>query len=306
MSRMETPEQTREQLMTEIETLQVQIEKLKEIEIKAEAARQHAHDEMERKVREKTIQLNRINERLQAKLTKEKRTDTALRESENYYRTIFENTGTATMIIDKDLKISMVNKKFEELSGYSEGECLGKTPFAFVVPEEAVKVQKNYRLRKLDPDKAPPNYEVKCFDKQGTVKECIFSVSIVPHSDYIVASLLDVTAQHQAEEALKHRVDSQDLLLETSKYFTGMVADDIDDMINYTLRMVGKFDHNDRSFVFLLSNDETTVSNTHEYYRNGQSKRLAFRNIFWVDGQITAFRTYIYFPGGRSANRSSC
>ncbi len=46
----------------------------------------------------------------------------ALRESEDKYRTIFETTGTATVIIEEDTTISLANKEFEKLSGYSKEE----------------------------------------------------------------------------------------------------------------------------------------------------------------------------------------
>ena len=41
-----------------------------------------------------------------------------LLESEDKYRTIFETTGTATVIIEEDTTISLANKEFEKLSGF--------------------------------------------------------------------------------------------------------------------------------------------------------------------------------------------
>ena len=43
----------------------------------------------------------------------------ALRESEKRYRTVFETTGSATVIIKDDETISLANSTFENLSGYS-------------------------------------------------------------------------------------------------------------------------------------------------------------------------------------------
>jgi len=42
-----------------------------------------------------------------------------LAESEEKYRTTFENTGTAVIIIEEGKTISMANTQFEKLSGYS-------------------------------------------------------------------------------------------------------------------------------------------------------------------------------------------
>ncbi len=49
-----------------------------------------------------------------------RRAEQALQQSEERYRTIFENTGTATCIIAEDMTISLVNSMFEELSGFAK------------------------------------------------------------------------------------------------------------------------------------------------------------------------------------------
>ena len=45
-----------------------------------------------------------------------------LRESEMKYRTIFENTGAATVILEKDMTISLANAEFASISGYAREE----------------------------------------------------------------------------------------------------------------------------------------------------------------------------------------
>jgi PAS domain-containing protein len=48
----------------------------------------------------------------------------ALRQSENYYRTIFETSGTAMLIIEEDTIISHANSYFEELFGWVRATSL--------------------------------------------------------------------------------------------------------------------------------------------------------------------------------------
>ena len=55
-------------------------------------------------------------------ITERKKNEEAIIKSESYYRTIFENTGTATLILNDDALISLVNTEFEKLSGYSKEE----------------------------------------------------------------------------------------------------------------------------------------------------------------------------------------
>ena len=55
-----------------------------------------------------------------------KKAERALKESEQTYRTIFETTGTASVIIEPDTTLSLVNYGFEQLSGFSRDEIEGK------------------------------------------------------------------------------------------------------------------------------------------------------------------------------------
>ena len=54
------------------------------------------------------------------------RLEEALKESENRYRAIFETTGAATLIVEEDTIISLVNNEFEKITGYARDEIEGK------------------------------------------------------------------------------------------------------------------------------------------------------------------------------------
>ncbi|MCX5854902.1 MAG: PAS domain S-box protein, partial [Deltaproteobacteria bacterium] len=59
-------------------------------------------------------------------ITSYKRIEQEIQESEKRYRTIFENTGTATVVYGEDLIIRMANTESEKLSGYSKKEIEGE------------------------------------------------------------------------------------------------------------------------------------------------------------------------------------
>ncbi len=52
-------------------------------------------------------------------ITAQKRAEESLKKSEDLYRTIFEMTGAATIIIEKDTTISLANSGFAKISGFS-------------------------------------------------------------------------------------------------------------------------------------------------------------------------------------------
>ena len=134
-------------------------------------------------------------------VTAQAKAEDALRESENKYRTIFETTGTAAVIIEEDVTLSMVNAEFEKRSGYSKEEVEGKKKFPeFVAKDNLERMKEYHRLRRTDPHAAPRSYEFQFIDKRGNVRDCFLAISMIPGTKKSVASLLDITERKQAEE----------------------------------------------------------------------------------------------------------
>jgi len=129
----------------------------------------------------------------------------ALRESEDKYRTIFETTGTATIIIEEDTTISLANKEFEKLSGYSKEEVEGKKSWTdFVAHKDDLDRMMVYHTdRRIDPNRAPRNYEYKFIDKHGTVKEVFATLAVIPGTKKSVGSFLDITRAKELEHLLR-------------------------------------------------------------------------------------------------------
>lgn len=133
-------------------------------------------------------------------ITKRKEMGKALEESEAEYRTIFEHTGTATVIIDEDTTLSLVNTEFEKISGYLKDELEGKKSWTdFVVAEDLEKMKEYHQLRRSDPDLAPENYEFQFIDRNKNIKNILLTVTVFPDTKKSVASLLDITDRKKAE-----------------------------------------------------------------------------------------------------------
>lgn len=131
-------------------------------------------------------------------------TEQRLMESENCYRAIFENTGTATVIIEEDSTISMMNRECENLSGYSKEKVEGKKSWAdFIVKEDLERLREYHRLRRSEPDRVPKSYEARMIDKQGDLRDILVTGSIIPGTKKGVASLLDITERKAIEKGLK-------------------------------------------------------------------------------------------------------
>ncbi len=141
-------------------------------------------------------------------ISERKEAEEALRKSRGQYRTVFENTGTATCIIEEDNTISLVNERACELSGCRREEIEGKKKWMDFMAEESLEKMKEYHeLRRKKTNSAPRSYEFKLVTKEGEIKNVLLFIDMIPGTKKIVASLLDITQRKQAEEALREARD---------------------------------------------------------------------------------------------------
>jgi len=109
------------------------------------------------------------------------------------YRAIFETTGTATVLLEDDMTISMVNGEFEKISGYRREAVEGRVRWNELMAEEDVeRVMAYHRLRRHHPDQAPRNYECRVRLAGGAVHPCQLTVAMIPGTRQSVASVVDL------------------------------------------------------------------------------------------------------------------
>ena len=101
-------------------------------------------------------------------ITERRRVEEKLKESENWYRTIFETTGAATMVLEEDMTISLINREFVKHFGYSREEIENKRKWSeFVAQEDVDKMVEYHHQRRVDASLPPRNYEFRFITKGG-------------------------------------------------------------------------------------------------------------------------------------------
>ncbi len=140
----------------------------------------------------------------------------ALRENEEKYRSIFENTGTASVIINEDTTIVLVNDEFVHKSGYSKEEMEGKMSWLeFALPEDREKLRRYHHLCRENPTKVLKSYESKFVDRRGEIYDVYINKEMLPDKKTSIASLWDITKRKHAEVELKkakNRAEENDRL----------------------------------------------------------------------------------------------
>jgi len=149
---------------------------------------------LEELVRRRTAQLTDTNMQLQNELSVRRRAEKALAESEYLYRTVFETTGNANLIVGAEDMVIMVNTAFEKLSGYTRPEVEGRRKWTDFFAPDVLDQMRHYReQRKVSADGVPLAYETRFATKSGAFCDVYISTANVPDSSLSVASILDLT-----------------------------------------------------------------------------------------------------------------
>ncbi len=139
-------------------------------------------------------------------ITAYKQAEQKLRESEEIYRTIFENTGTAVAIIEDDGIISLVNAKFESLSGCTREEIEGrKTWMDFTARRDMERVRLHKKQRMTSPESTPKHYEFCFVDAHGRERDIFLTTAMIPGTTRYVSSLMDITEKKRLEAQFLQR-----------------------------------------------------------------------------------------------------
>lgn len=133
-----------------------------------------------------------------------KSSDTRMTEREGRYRTFFENTGSASILIGNDTTILLANTNFAELTGYSRDELENKMSWTvFVAREDLEQMKQHHHTRRLGQDKAPGSYEFCLVTRSGEKRNIFLTISLIHGTDESIASCMDITDRKKAEESLR-------------------------------------------------------------------------------------------------------
>jgi PAS domain S-box-containing protein len=136
-------------------------------------------------------------------VTARRSAEAALARSESFLRATFDANPAAIAIIEPDTTIAMVNDAYCKLSGYTREEVVGRSWTTHVPPRDLERLKEYNRRRLQDPASAPAEYEFGFIRRDGEVRDCLMSVSMVVEPTRIVAAFLDITERKRADERLR-------------------------------------------------------------------------------------------------------
>ncbi|MEM2801498.1 MAG: PAS domain-containing sensor histidine kinase [Archaeoglobaceae archaeon] len=137
--------------------------------------------------------------------------DEKLKEREEFYRTVIEKSLNPVYIIQNG-KFVYVNRAFEELTGYSKDELIGKI-FFMVHPEDKNEVYSRY-LEREEGKRDIETYSFRIVRKDGEVRWLTVKPGRIRlKNDFAVAATgIDTTEIHRLNEELRKRAEYLSLL----------------------------------------------------------------------------------------------
>ncbi|HEC95527.1 MAG TPA: PAS domain S-box protein, partial [Euryarchaeota archaeon] len=182
-----------------------------------------------------------------------------LRESEEKYRTTFENTGTAMAILEEDATISLANSRFEKLSGYSKEEIEGKMKWTeFVHPDDLKKMMEYHKERRVNPEEVPKQYEFRAINKNGNILYMLLNVDLIPGTKQSIVSLIDITEKKKMEKirsVLYKITNAVSITKDLSELFP-LIRKYLGEIIDTTNFLIGLYDKEHDTLSFTYKVDE--------------------------------------------------
>jgi len=139
-------------------------------------------------------------------ITDRKLAEEALRESEEYFRSTFDDAGIAMGVADLNLRLLRVNLRHCDLLGYSEAELLEIDPQRLMQPE-CWEAHERWRVDLLTNRTLTQQTERRYIHKDGHVVWGLINLSLVHDADgnprYFLSQIQDITDQKRIEASLR-------------------------------------------------------------------------------------------------------
>jgi len=138
-------------------------------------------------------------------ITERKRAEETLRESEEKFRSVFQDAGIGMVIVSPEGRFLGANGSFCDSLGYTQEELLTRSVEAITLPEDWPMFSQRLRTA-LDDGSGFHRIEKRCLHKTGRIVYTESSGSLIRNSQgdpqYFVGEVLDVTKRKEAEETI--------------------------------------------------------------------------------------------------------
>ncbi|PKN97705.1 MAG: hypothetical protein CVU42_14815 [Chloroflexi bacterium HGW-Chloroflexi-4] len=227
-------------------------------------------------------------------VTKNKKAEAELLASEERYRNLVDNLGEGIVIIDQNTKFLFANHSANAIFGFNKG-TLEKTKLNDFIKSNSQEFI-NQQIVTLKAGESN-TFELEIVRHDGEHR--FVQIFARPQFDAghnftgTFGIIHDITERKKSEEKRSARSRFEEMLTNISTRFINVDNEDIDNEIISVLKHIGQFENVDRTYVFRIDPKTRTMSNTHEWCREGimpkirDLQELPLQNFRWFIDQIT-------------------
>jgi PAS domain S-box-containing protein len=201
-----------------------------------EMERKKVHDsnqELEKRVEERTAQLLRANKKLRQEVAERKKAESALRDSEQRFRCLSENSPEIIYTLGQDGAFTYVNPAWESVLGHSVAEVTGKYFVDFSPKEDSKKYVRLFK-RIRDGKETLMDISGTLLNKDGSLR--LFNLSGAPNlgPDGAVSGMVGLLKDVTEERSLQAQLQ-QAQKMEAVGTLAGGVAHDFNNLLQAVL-----------------------------------------------------------------------
>jgi len=164
-----------------------------------------ARDQLDRRVRERTRELEHTVDVLHGEVVARQQAEDALRASEERFRTVFEKAPVGVALLTPDGRFTRTNRALQEMLGYPENELTGRTLDDLVYSEANDPARRPFADLMRD-SRDTHVLEKRLLHKEGRHAWCWVSISLIRDPAlqplYAVAILADITERRRTEKQM--------------------------------------------------------------------------------------------------------
>ena len=197
----------------------------------------NSHEELEKRVQERTAELKNINTKLKQEIAEKKQVEAVLKVNEEQYRLLFMNISDVVLTMDKALKITSITPSVEVFLGYRPEELAGKSlaDLQVISPKYFERALSN--IEQVFAGNKIPSSIYQFIAKDGKIKTGDFSGAPIFHDGEIVGlisigrDITDRVRDEKEKEKLKAQLQRAQKM-EALGTLAGGVAHDLNNVLS--------------------------------------------------------------------------
>jgi len=161
-------------------------------------------------------------------ITQRKKSEEALKESEERFRSLIDNMIEAALIIDWKGKVIFANNGAARLVGFEDpNQVIGKKVFEFLHPDYISKVSEALVFLRKNPTPFIDEYIIKTVNNEELWVESLGISIIFSNEKYILVTLRDITSRKNAETQLREAKEKAEELNRVKSNFLANMSHEL-------------------------------------------------------------------------------